>query len=134
MFRNFYIKQDGVEKDVLEDGGLSCASFVSSVLYLHNSLLDAINKPHWVSSTRARVASLLDDLAGNGWVEITELRPGAILKWEKQSNDHVGFCVSETEAISNDSQGAGFPHRHHITYNGSRKIEKILWHLALENN
>ena len=134
MFRNFYIIQDGVERDALENGGLSCAAFVSSILYLQNPLLDAIQTPHWISSTRATVASLQKDMLQNGWVEIKELRPGSVLIWEKREHDHAGFCVSQTEAVSNDSQGAGWPWRHDITYNGARKIEKILWHPALDND
>jgi hypothetical protein len=133
LFRNFYIIKEGIETDALENGGLSCAAFVSSILYLQNSLLGFLQKKSWISFTRATVASLEKDLLSNGWYEIKELRPGAVLIWEKQTNEHVGFCVSETEAVSNDSQGSGFPCRHFITYNGTRKVEKILWHPELDN-
>lgn len=132
MFRNFFIVQDGVEKDALEDGGLSCAVFVSSILYLHNSLLEFLKKPHWIKFTHANVSSTVRDMLQNGWVEIGELRPGSVLVWEKQEHEHMGFCTSETEAISNDSQGTGFPWKHHITYNNTRQIEKILWHPDLD--
>ena len=140
MFRNFYILQDGVEKDALENGGLSCAVFVSSVLYLFNSLLEFRKKPHWIGFTHANVGSTEADMLRNGWHELSELRPGAVLVWEQkasqadQAHEHMGFCVSPTEAISNDSRGTGFPWRHHITYNDTRKIEKILWHPELDND
>lgn len=133
LFRNFYIKRDGVEQDVLEDGALSCASFVSSVLYLHNQLLDMIGKPAWVGFVRARVTSAEKDLLEHGWQEIQDLRPGAVIIWENQANhEHIGFFIGGTEAVSNDSQGTGFPHRHHYTYGDTRKIEKILWHPVLD--
>ena len=133
MFRNFYIRENGFEKDVLESGSLSCAVFVSSILYLQNSLLEFLKKPSWIKFTHANVGSIEKDMHENGWLEITELKQGAIIIWERQDHEHVGFCVSETEAISNDSNGTGFPWRHHITYENTRPIKKILWHSELDN-
>ncbi len=139
MFRNFYISENGVEKDVLEDGGLSCAVFVSSILYFHNSLLEFLKKPHWIKFIHSNVLSVEKDMLENGWYEIKELKSGAVIVWEKKlGNDdnimhsHNGFCISDTEAISNSSKTTGFPWRHHITYNGSRQIEKIYWHSNLD--
>lgn len=129
MFRNFYMVQDGVEKDALEDGGLSCAVFVSSILYLHNHIL----QEPWLKSTHANVGSTVKDMLVHDWQEVQEPRPGAVLVWEKQNgHEHIGFFMGGTEAVSNDSQGTGFPHRHHYTYSDTRKIEKILWHSALD--
>ena len=139
MFRNFYISENGVERDVLEDGSLSCAVFVSSILYFHNSLLEFFKKPHWIKFTHANVVSTEKDMLENGWYEIKELKSGAVIVWEKKQVNgdnvmhfHVGFCVSETEAVSNGSKNGGFPWKHHITYNGTRKIEKIYWHPELD--
>lgn len=134
MFRNFFIIQDGVEKDALEDGGLSCSAFASSILYLFNSVLEFLNKPHWIKFTHANTESSVKDMLEHGWYEIKDLKPGAVIIWEKQKHEHMGFCVSDVEAISNDSKGTGFPWKHHITYNGTRKIEKILWHPELDND
>jgi len=133
MFRNFYIVEDGIEKNALENGGLSCAAFVSSVLYLQNSLLEFLQKPHWIGLTHANTKSTIKDMLKHGWYEIKELRPGAILVWEEEEFPHIGFCISQTEAISNDSKGKGLPWRHHITYNNTRKIEKIYWHDELND-
>ncbi len=134
MFRNFYIIQDGIEKDALEDGGLSCAVFASSILYLHNSLLEFLKKAHWIAFTHANVTSTEKDMLSSGWFQINELRPGAVLIWEKQEHEHMGFFVGADQAISNDSQGTGFPWKHHVTYNNTRKVEKILWHPELDND
>ena len=134
MFRDFYIVEKGVEKNILKNGGLSCAAFVSSVLYLKNSLLEFLQKPHWIGLTHANTKSAVKDMLEHGWYEISELRPGAVLTWVEEGFPHMGFCVSQTEAISNDSKGAGFPWKHHITYNDTRKIEKIYWHPALDES
>src|SRR3989344_5234777 len=79
MFRNFYIRENKTEKDVLEDGGLSCAVFVSSILYLHNSLLEFLKKPNWIQFVHSNVSSVEKDLVNNGWYEVKELKPGAII-------------------------------------------------------
>src|SRR3989338_628643 len=86
MFRNFYIRENGFEKDVLESGSLSCAVFVSSILYLQNSLLEFLKKPHWIKFTHANVGSTEKDMHENDWFEIKELKPGAVIIWERQ--DH----------------------------------------------
>ena len=139
LFKNFYLKVDGTEKDVLENGGLSCAILVSSILYLHNQLLEFLGKSHWLQFTHARVTATIDDMLRNGWQEIKELKPGAVLVWEQMeasstmSHEHMGFYIGDDQAISNDSKGTGFPWKHHYTYNDTRKIEKILWHPELDN-
>src|SRR6185369_5161142 len=90
MFRNFYMVKDGVERDALENGALSCAVFVSSILYLHNNLL----KETWLKFTHANVGSTVKDMLEHGWVEVSELKPGAVVVWEKQGDhEHIGFCV-----------------------------------------
>ena len=135
LFRNLYADENGKEIDILEDGRNSCGVFVSWILLP----LELIKRPH------ATVYATEKDMVSSGWYEIKELRPGAVVVWEKRPADkgllgkkdmefvHIGFCISQTEAISNDSKGAGFPWKHHITYNGTRKIEKIYWHPALDD-
>ncbi len=134
LFRNLYAEEDGKEIDVLENGQNSCAAFVSWILMI----LELIKMPH------ATVYGTEKDLVKNGWFEIKKLKPGAVIVWENKQGingllgnknvkfAHMGFCVSPTEAISNSSKGTGFPWKHHVTYNGTRKIEKILWHQELD--
>ena len=139
LFRNFYVEKDGKVEDSLEDGKNSCAVMVSYILYSFNSLLDFTKKSHWVKSIHLTVTSTEKDMLENGWHEIGDLKLGAVLIWEKKDgrdgepHNHIGFYVGNDEAISNDSKGRGFPHRHHITYDGNRKVEKILWHPELDN-
>ena len=144
MFRNFYIEKNGAETDALEEGKISCAVLVSSILYLQNSSLEFLKKPNWINFVHANVPSTTEDMLSCGWYEIKELRLGAVIVWEPRlgkddnlTHQHNGFCVSETEAISNDSKGTGFPLRHDIHHPSSidlnsRKIEKIYWHSDLD--
>lgn len=128
MFRNLYAEIDDKEADILKNGGLGCAVFASSILYLQKLIKDV----------HANTYSVEKDMIESGWEEIKELKPGAVLIWEEQAaNDeprlvpHVGFYIGGEMAISNDSKGIGIPHKHHYTYNGTRKINKIYWHPSL---
>ncbi|OGM98254.1 MAG: hypothetical protein A2915_04015 [Candidatus Yanofskybacteria bacterium RIFCSPLOWO2_01_FULL_41_34] len=140
MFRNFYVEKDGEMQDVYNDGRWSCGVLVSAILYLQNSTLEFFKKPRWIQYIHANVDSTTKDMLSNGWYEIKELKPGTVVVWDKKlGNDdgkmhaHNGFYVGGDMAISNDSKGTGFPCKHHYTYNGTRKIEKIYWHPELDN-
>lgn len=142
LFRYTYARVNGEEKNILfgdigkKDGLKSCAFFLSSILYLNKLCYDV----------HAGVDGLEKDLLAFGWYSIASPRPGAVVIWESQggrrsdetSGRHAGFVVSDTEAISNDSNESGMPHRHHITYGTKedgtpeRKIETIYWHRFLD--
>lgn len=127
MFRNLNTETDGVKKDITENGNLSCAFFASSVL----KILGLSKEIH------ATVEGTLRDLLESGWYEVNEPKIGAVLFWEKfdfGGNDlhkHVGFYIGENKAISNNSK-TGNPQVHDYTFEGTRKIEKILWNDKLE--
>lgn len=130
LFRNLYFKNDNGEVvDILEDGGNSCAVFVSWILLAFEL----------IKTSHATVASTIKDLELSGWYEIKEPRPGAVIAWESleggggKMHSHIGFYIGDSMAVSNDSRGRGFPHKHHWTYNDSRKVEKIYWHPGLDN-
>ena len=97
LFRNFYAEKDGKMEDLLENGKNSCAIMVSHILYSFNSLLEFVGKRRWVKAIHLTVASTEKDLLENGWREISDLRPGAVLKWEKKDShngephNHIGF-------------------------------------------
>lgn len=140
LFRNFYVEKEEETSDSLEDGKNSCAVLVSYILYSLNSQLEFMGKKHWIKFIHLTVASTEKDLIENGWHEINDLKPGAILIWEKRDgrngepHNHIGFFIGGEEAISNDSKGTGFPWKHHYTYNNTRKIEKIYWHPYLDED
>ena len=130
MFRNLFAEINGEQRDILENGGLSCAMTVSSILFLNKLIKDL----------HANVSATEKDMIESGWFEIKEAKPGAVLFWEKKvglddgkMHGHNGFYIGGDMAISNDSRGKGFPHKHQYTYNGTRKIEKIYWNDELND-
>lgn len=135
LFRNLYADENRKEIDLFENGDTACCGHVTWILLA----LELIKHPH------ASVYGTEKDLISSGWHEIKELRPGAVIIWENKVADkglqgqknvelsHTGFYVGNNEAISNDSRGSGFPRRHDVTYNNTRKIEKIYWHDQLND-
>lgn len=133
MFRQFFAKVDGQPLDILRNGELSCAYFVSAILYL----FQFIKKPH------TTVTSTVKDMEENGWVNIKEPKVGSVLVWEGieskegENHKHIGFYVGESKAISNSSR-SGRSVEHHWTFgikNGhsNRKVENIYWNNKLNN-
>jgi len=119
-FRNFYAQVNGKKQDVLKDGVLSCAFFVSSVLVIFG----LIKKAH------RNVANTLKDLEESGWKKVKKLKPGAIIVWEdiKVSDgnwhSHIGFYLGKGRAVSNNTP-TRVPIEHHYTFHSKRKISMI---------
>jgi hypothetical protein len=122
-FRNFYAQVDGKNKDILQDGVLSCAFFVSSILLIFG----LVNEMH------ATIGRTVQDMERMGWVRIKKPRPGAVIVWEKEKFDdglehgHIGFYLGESRAVSNNTP-TRVPKEHHWTYDGKRKVGTIWWH------
>jgi hypothetical protein len=122
MFRNFYAEVNGEKRDILEDGNISCAIFVSTVLLMFK----------FISAAHVTVKSTVKDMLNNGWYEISEPRVGAVLHWESvdfgkgNMHEHIGFYIGNDKAISNNPE-LGYPLEHSFDYDGKRKIEKIYW-------
>ena len=128
MFRTIYAFIDKKKKDILENGRVACALYVSSLLVI-NKLIGEIH---------ATVDSTVKALKKAGWKKISKPRIGCIIVWEKVDfgkNDlhkHIGFYIGNRQAISNSSK-KGYPVKHDVTFNGKRKIELLLWHPKLKN-
>lgn len=99
LFNSIIIKEDEVTKDLLNDGEYSCALFVSGILFLN--LL--------IPRTRTTVNNLEKDLIEyKNFIEVPsdDIQDGDIVFWESvtyedgSQNRHVGFAISNTEAIS----------------------------------
>ena len=113
-FNSFYVldKKSGKELDILEDGGLSCASFVSGILTIYG----LIDHPH--ATVKGVIASLTEEY---GWRETEKLEPSNVVLWEEiacgeeSNNQHLGFILNENEAVSNSSLNREIT-KHHITY------------------
>mgnify|MGYP001587548113 FL=1 len=131
LFRNLYFKVENKKTDILKNGVLSCAVFVSWIL----KNFDLIKEGH------AMVDGTVKDLKKSGWRKIKKPKIGAVLVWEKLNfNDgphrHIGFYIKNNVAISN-SLKTKMPAEHHWTFgvkNGKpvRKVEEIWWHKKLE--
>jgi len=139
MFRNFYMESDGVKKDILKNGDLSCAFFVSNILYIFKL----------INSSHCTVDGTIRDLEKSSWRKIKKPKIGSVLVWEekmqgknKESHRHIGFYIGANKdspyrpmAISNSSKKRT-PVIHHWTFGAQksktyRKIERVYWHKGL---
>lgn len=134
MFRTMYASVDDSRQDVMRDGDLSCAFFVSSIL----KVFDYVEKVH------ATVNNTVKDLEKSGWQKSSDLKKGAVLVWEEkidgsgEKHKPIGFYIGDNMAISNNSQER-IPQKHHYTYGEInnlpvRKIANIFWKKDLESN
>jgi hypothetical protein len=121
-YQSFFVKKNGRAHDVLGKGDLSCAFFVSAILYMFG----LINKP---SFTVAKTAEKF--LAkGAKRVPLSRIKPGDVLIWiprvEKTGrHNHIGFYVGNKEAVSNSDKKRSIV-KHNYEFNGKRKIEMAL--------
>lgn len=110
--------------EILRDGNLSCAFFISAILKIF-SLIPEIH---------TTVRGTLEDLKHSGWREIKRPRPGSIIVWgsEKSKNGgvhkHIGIYLGDGKVISNRD----FKKSPKIDRWDYRPVEKILWHKKLK--
>jgi hypothetical protein len=142
LFRNLYAYVDGKKTDIFRNGNLSCANFVSTILYRFKLIKDI----------HATVEGTVKDLEKSGWQTIKKPKPGAVLVWEAKkfksnnTHKHIGFYIGKNKAISTSSNSSkkGQPTLHHWTFGikkGSpadkaskpvRKVEQIFWNKKLD--
>lgn len=101
QYRTLYRRMpDGTLDDVIDNGDLGCAYFVSSML----SAFGLIS--HGVHTT---VRMTLSDMQESGWIEVGDPEPGSVVLWgEKHGDDgrphfHMGICVDPTHAIEHSA-------------------------------
>lgn len=130
MFRHLYLKVDGKNVDILENGNVSCSSYMSNLLYLWGLIKDS----------HAKTEHTIKDMEESGWYKIKTPKVGCVIQWEnafaKRMYPHIGFYIGDDKAVSTDSEKTGHPVIHHYTYgkiNGKpkRKIIAFYWHKAL---
>ena len=129
MFRHLYVLENKQKKDILKNGELSCAYYVSSIL----KIFDLISQPH------ATVKSTIEDILKSDWQPTRKLKPGNVLVWQEKEfpngtiHKHVGFYLGQDKAISHRYEKK-MPIIHHFTYGQTqtgqpkRKIIQILTH------
>jgi hypothetical protein len=122
LFRNNYFFVDGKSKDLLENGDLSCAFYVSSILYLLKLIKDI----------HTTVQGTIKDMQESGWYEIKKPQKGAVILWDKNKKGHyhLGFYWDKNKAVSNVSPKKS-PNFHPLNYQG-RKILAFYYHKELE--
>lgn len=119
LFRKLYYDVRGKRIEVLRDGDLSCAFFVSGVLAIFGL----------IGSLHTTVTATIADLKRHGWRPITKPREGAIIVWAPkkfksgETHRHVGFYLGGGKVVSNSSKKRS-PKIHAWDY---RPIETILW-------
>ena len=128
LWKNNYGEKNGKIIDLTQNGYLSCAFFVSSILKIFDL----------VSGIHLTVEGLEKDLIKNHWQEISnfkKIEKGAVIIWEgtteynpftkkEEFHSHSGFYLGNKKAVSMNSLN-GFPVIHHYTYNETKKIKKI---------
>ncbi len=132
MFQNKYALVNGVEQDITDGGSLSCAFFLSAVLYINKLIKDM----------HANMAGLEKDLEASGWVQISQTREGAVVVWEPRAplkersyeptQLHAGISVGGGRVVSNASSSTLIPAEFPEDYDGGRKILRIWWHPELD--
>ncbi len=114
--------------NIVENGRLSCAFFVSSVLKVFG----------FIKNLHTTVEGTIKDMRKSGWYEIKRPKIGAVILWEKNNgNKHLGFYIGKQKAVSN-SKLKQVPRMHHWTYGQKNKqpkraIEKIFWSDLIKN-
>lgn len=127
LFRNFYAKVNGNRRDIMRNGELSCAFYVSSILALFK----------FIKGVHGTVDATVKDLQKSGWKEISKPTVGSVVVWGKKDfghhniHKHIGFFVGHGQTISHRYEFR-CPVRHHWTFNAKRKVEMILWNQKLK--
>lgn len=130
LFNSAFVKNKKTEEviDVLNDGELSCAFFVSSIL----TLVGLSKRPH--STVKTVFKELVES---EQWELINDSPlPGDVVVWEKVTfedgteNEHIGFCLDAKTAVSTSYLEKKVV-KHSIDFDSKRKIEKILRSTAI---
>lgn len=124
IFRQSFFEMNGKTVDILRNGDLSCAFFVSSLLKIFSLIKDI----------HATVEGTIKDMTESGWGKIEKPRAGTVIIWAPRKTEngethrHIGICIDGKQAISNSSEQK-VPTIHQWNY---RPVELILSHQRLE--
>lgn len=123
LFRTVYALVNGERRDILQDGDLSCAFFVSSVLIQFKL----------IKEVHTTVSGAVRDIENSGWVKTDTIVPGAVIVWELQSqadgeeHAHVGFVLDKERAISNSyKERTPTEHSIHMGAGNNSKSERAV--------
>jgi len=129
QYRSLVAIVSGKKVDILKGGRLSCAYYVSSILYLFKQL----------KGVHATVDSTVRDLMRSGWNKVEKPVLGSVIVWKadrefgKDMHKHIGFYIGGGKAVSNSSK-LRYPTKHSWNYGGKRKVEIVLWNRKLSQS
>jgi hypothetical protein len=118
-FRKLYYLIDGKKIEILRDGDLSCAFFVSAILTIAG-LMGVVH---------TTVKHTVRDLKRRGWKPIKSPVVGSVIVWAPkkfksgETHRHIGFYLGGGKAVSNSSKKKS-PQIHSWNF---RPVEEILW-------
>jgi len=128
LWRNFYMLHEGAYVDVLHDGNVSCAYYVSSILYQFRL----------IAEIHTFVDNTVTDMLRSGWIADPQPCPGAVIVWEPktfatsgETHKHIGFYLRDNLAVSHSDKYRS-PILHPCEQHNGRRIALVLWHPALE--
>lgn len=133
QYRTLYVHSPDGSKDVIGNGDLACAYFVSSILTLFGLMNDGVH---------TTVDETVRDLESSGWEKIPLPRSGCIVIWGKKfrsappGHRHIGFCVDDDTVVSNDFV-SGSPRQHLLLEKDDsgqpiRPVESFYYHPQLD--
>lgn len=133
QYRFLYVCSPDGSKDVIGDGDLACAYFVSSIPTLFGLMNDGVH---------TTVDETICDLESSGWEKIQSPRPRCIVIWGKKfrspppGHRHIGFYIGDDKVVSNDFV-SGSPRRHmllekDVSGQVIRQVESFYYHPRLE--
>lgn len=136
IWANNYALVNGKREDIVHDGSISCAFFVSSILKIFD----------FIKAIHTTVKGTEKDLKESNWRRISvssKMPKGSVIIWEKKSlvdkqikkrkkYSHIGFYLGDKKAVSIWTYNK-YPTIHHWTYNGTRKIIKAYWNPKIKN-
>ncbi len=127
QYRKLFItKPEGIH-DVIDDGDLACAYYVSAILTLFDLIQGGVH---------TTVTQTIVDLEASGWYKSRKLQVGSVVVWKPKlctdglQHRHIGFYIGQKMAVSNVAK-LRTPAVHHVTYSGTREIEEIYFHHKL---
>jgi hypothetical protein len=127
QYRKLFVTRPEGVHEVIENGDLACAYFVSAILTLCNLMRDGVH---------TTVTATITDLEASGWKLSPKLKVGSVVIWKPKlctdglQHRHIGFYIGGKMAVSNVAK-LRTPAVHHVTYQGTRQIEAIYFHHKL---
>jgi hypothetical protein len=116
-YLNQWAMVNGKKTDIAKNGSVSCAFFVSFILFGFGYTNADVG---FISGIHATVTGLVRKLESSGWKKIIKPRAGAVIVWETAMHPtgphaHIGFWIDSNTAVSNHPK-KGIPKAHHPTF------------------